>query len=87
MGHDGNLDGSVAIIVIIDFFGTPYGVPLLTGFVVLQREESRLIKSTKTFLCNIPLLRSEEIKYIVWLQQLMFGEILLSLHKYMYFYY
>ena len=50
VGHDGNLDGSVAIIVIIALVGTPYGVPMLIGFVVLQRGVSRLIKSTKTFL-------------------------------------
>ena len=34
-------------MVIVAVFGTPYGAPLLAGFVVLQQTEARLIKGTK----------------------------------------
>ena len=49
MGRNGNLDGFVAVITIADAVGTPHGVPLLSGFVVLQQAEARLIKITKIF--------------------------------------
>ena len=43
------LDRFVAVILIVDIVGIPHGVSLLAGFVVLQQEEVRLIKSTKIF--------------------------------------
>ena len=49
MGRNGKLYGFVAIILIVTVFETPQGVPLLAGFVGLQRSEARLIKSTKIF--------------------------------------
>ena len=47
MGGNGKLDRFIAIILFVAVVGTPHGVPLLGGFVVLQRAESRLIKITK----------------------------------------
>ena len=75
MGWNVKLDGSVAVIVITGVIVTPYSVPPLTGFVGLQWAEARLIMRYKTDVCNIPLLNSEERKYIVWLQQLMYRKI------------
>ena len=69
------MDGFVAVIVIVSAHGTPHGVTMLAGFLVLQRSEARLIKNHKHILCNSPLLQIDERKYIVWLQQLMYGKI------------
>ena len=43
MGHKGKLGGFVSVIMIVAVVGTPHGVPVLAGFVELQRVESRLI--------------------------------------------
>ena len=43
------LDRFVAVILIVAIVGIPHGVSLLAGFVVLQQEEVRLIKSKKIF--------------------------------------
>ena len=66
MGHNRELYMFVAVITIFDVVGIPHSVTLLTGFVGLQRAEDRFKKCN--FLCNSTLPRSEEIKYIVWLQ-------------------
>ena len=75
VGHNGKLDRSVAVIVIVAAVGTPHGVPMLADFVGLQWSEARLIKKYKNILCKIPLLWSDERKYKVWLQQFMYGKI------------
>ena len=64
------MDRIVAVIVIVAVPGMPHGVPLLDGFVGLHQTESRLTKTTR-IICNSPLLRIQEIKCIVWLQQFM----------------
>ena len=69
VGRNGKLDKFVAVIVIITVVRMPHCVPLLTSFVGLQQAEGILIKSID-IVCNIPLLKMEEIKYILWLQQL-----------------
>ena len=70
--RNGNLDGFIAVTVIVVVFRTPHDVPLITGFVGLQLEEAILTKTFKKSLCNIPLIQSEERNYIVWLQQFMY---------------
>ena len=41
VGCNGKLDGFVADIMIIDVVGRPRGVPMIAGFVGLQRAEAR----------------------------------------------
>ena len=55
--YNGNLDVFIAVIVIVNFVGMPHGIPLLAVFVVLQREEARLIEKRKIVL-NSPILHS-----------------------------
>ena len=46
---NGKLYGFIAVIVIVTVFGTPHGVPPISGFTGFQQAEARLIKSTKVF--------------------------------------
>ena len=62
MGRNGQWDGFVDFIVLVDVIRTPHGDLLLAGFVVLQRAETRSIIRYKIFTCNSPVLRSEERK-------------------------
>ena len=75
MGQNGKLDGFVAVILIVTVIGMPHDVPLIDGFVGLQRTEARSIKKYNIVVCNSPLLWSEKRKYIVWLQKLMYRKI------------
>ena len=86
MGRNGKFGGFVAIIVIVVVVGTPHGVPMIDSFDGLQQAEARLITKYKHILCNIPLLRSEERKYIVWLQQSMYRKRHIYRYVYIYFY-
>ena len=61
MGYNVNLDSFVAVIIVVAVAVTPHGVRLLSGFVVLQRSEARLITNLK-IVWNNPLLQSEEGK-------------------------
>ena len=45
--RNGNVDGFVADIVIVDVVVTLHGAPLLAVFVVVQRSESKLITNYK----------------------------------------
>ena len=49
MGRNGKLYEFVDVIVIVAAVEKKHSVPLLSGFVVLQRAESILIKSTNIF--------------------------------------
>ena len=75
VGRNGKLNGFVAVIIIVSVVRILHGVPLFDNSVGLHHTETTLIKKYKTILCNSPLLRSEKIKYIVRLQQLMHGKI------------
>ena len=52
--RNGKLDGLVSVIIVVVVVVVvvakmPHGVSLIAGFVKLQREEARLIKSTKQY--------------------------------------
>ena len=59
MGRNVKLYRFIADIVVVAVFGTSHGLPLIDGFVGLQRAEARLIIMYKIILCNNPLLQSE----------------------------
>ena len=56
MGRNGGLGGFVTLIAFGAVIRTTHGDSLITGFVVLQQAEARLIKIVN----NSPLLWSEE---------------------------
>ena len=61
VGRNGKWDSLVALIFIVTVIRTPYGDPLIFGFVGLQRPEAGQIKTPKS-ICNSTLLLSKEIK-------------------------
>ena len=61
MGRNGKFDRFVSVIVIVTGVVIPHILPILAGFVGLQRSEGRLIKRYKIIIFNSPLLRIEEI--------------------------
>ena len=65
VGCNVKLDGFIYFIVFVDVIIIPHGDTPLAGFVVLYQEEAGLIKNYKTFVCNSPLLWSEERKKLV----------------------
>ena len=47
MGLNGKCYGLVTVVVVFSIIGNPRSVPLLAGFVGLQRSEAILIKNYK----------------------------------------
>ena len=75
MGCNVKLDGFVAVIVIVAAVGTSHYITLIACFVVLHRTEDRLIKGTQLFYVIVHYYGVMRGKYIVWLQQLVYGKI------------
>ena len=61
MQYNAGWDGFVSSIGLVGVIRKPHNNPILSGFVVLQWAEARLINRLKNVI-NSPLLRSEDRK-------------------------